>query len=368
MSTEKKRPHWVQLFVQDMTAGGVSGIVAKTCSAPIERVKLLLQTQHVNRDLQRKYMGITDCISRVYREQGLASFWRGNVANLLRYFSSQALLLFFFAICLTSSFAAPSSTSSVDVLQWEVLTPADASTHSFGFQSRVLNYTCPIVACSRSNNHNSNSSSSLLSEGKGLLHFVASVEHKSNFPLLVYRVCDALQWCMSRSDFYITLHYHQQTSSSDTSGIGSSEPPRAYRPSLAFLHSLGISVDTWTGSFTANTKMMRYLENLKDQKSNSKLLFHLDLDEFPDVLEMQAALAELETGTCDYVKGVWADRISRSGHINHIKIGGQIGDKRSSSGQVSLQEQFPLRCNFSKHFMPARVTVKVLNFKLSFLI
>jgi len=92
---EKQRSHWALLFLQDMTAGGVSGIVAKTCSAPIERIKLLLQTQHVNRDLKLKYAGIVDCTLRVYREQGFLSFWRGNVANLLRYFPSQALAFAF---------------------------------------------------------------------------------------------------------------------------------------------------------------------------------------------------------------------------------------------------------------------------------
>ena len=32
-------------FIQDFLAGGVSGAIAKTCTAPIERVKLIIQTQ-----------------------------------------------------------------------------------------------------------------------------------------------------------------------------------------------------------------------------------------------------------------------------------------------------------------------------------
>lgn len=78
-------------FGRDLLSGGLSGIASKTVAAPVERVKLLLQTQQVNRDLVTQYTGAFDCARRVYREQGLWSFWRGNVANLLRYFPSQAL-------------------------------------------------------------------------------------------------------------------------------------------------------------------------------------------------------------------------------------------------------------------------------------
>lgn len=77
-------------FCIDLVSGGLSGIVSKTVAAPIERVKLLLQTQQVNKDVAVLYRGPIDCFRRVYREQGLSSFWRGNVANLLRYFPTQA--------------------------------------------------------------------------------------------------------------------------------------------------------------------------------------------------------------------------------------------------------------------------------------
>ena len=81
----------VPVFYLDFLAGGISGCVAKTMSAPIDRVKLLLQTQKVNPAVTTRYRGTWDCIRRVYAEQGLQSFWRGNVANLMRYFPNQAL-------------------------------------------------------------------------------------------------------------------------------------------------------------------------------------------------------------------------------------------------------------------------------------
>ncbi|KAL5731172.1 hypothetical protein ACHQM5_003928 [Ranunculus cassubicifolius] len=40
--------------------------------------------------LQRPYMDIKDCFRRVFREEGFGSFWRGNHANVIRYFPTQA--------------------------------------------------------------------------------------------------------------------------------------------------------------------------------------------------------------------------------------------------------------------------------------
>ena len=34
--------------------------------------------------------GIGNCFTRVAAEQGIASFWRGNLANVIRYFPTQA--------------------------------------------------------------------------------------------------------------------------------------------------------------------------------------------------------------------------------------------------------------------------------------
>jgi len=78
-------------FFMDFLSGGVSGVVAKTCAAPLERVKLILQTQGTNERITKPYKGIADVYVRVYREEGLLAFWRGNGANVLRYFPTQAL-------------------------------------------------------------------------------------------------------------------------------------------------------------------------------------------------------------------------------------------------------------------------------------
>lgn len=79
---------------RDWAAGGTSAAISKTLVAPIERVKMLLQTQDSNPDIQSgkvpRYTGIANCFSRVSAEQGFTSLWRGNMANVVRYFPTQA--------------------------------------------------------------------------------------------------------------------------------------------------------------------------------------------------------------------------------------------------------------------------------------
>jgi len=80
-------------FLLDFTLGGVSAAVSKTAVAPIERVKLLLQVQASNPQIkpEDRFKGIGDCFVRVTKEQGFVSLWRGNLANVIRYFPTQAL-------------------------------------------------------------------------------------------------------------------------------------------------------------------------------------------------------------------------------------------------------------------------------------
>lgn len=52
---------------------------------------LTLGTQIKQGRLSHKYNGIADCFSRTYAEEGLVSLWRGNTANVIRYFPTQAL-------------------------------------------------------------------------------------------------------------------------------------------------------------------------------------------------------------------------------------------------------------------------------------
>lgn len=94
MSDSKGAPAAKSNFFVDFALGGVSGAVAKTCTAPIERVKLIIQTQDANPRIKSgeipRYTGIGNCFTRVRAEQGIAAFWRGNMTNVIRYFPTQA--------------------------------------------------------------------------------------------------------------------------------------------------------------------------------------------------------------------------------------------------------------------------------------
>jgi len=80
-------------FFIDLATGGTAAAISKTAVAPIERVKLLLQVQDASTTIavDKRYKGIIDVLTRVPKEQGFAALWRGNLANVIRYFPTQAL-------------------------------------------------------------------------------------------------------------------------------------------------------------------------------------------------------------------------------------------------------------------------------------
>ena len=81
-------------FFEDFMLSGIAAGVSKTAAAPIERVKLLVQNQGEmikQGRLDRPYTGVVDCTKRTLSKEGGKSFWRGNSANVIRYFPTQAL-------------------------------------------------------------------------------------------------------------------------------------------------------------------------------------------------------------------------------------------------------------------------------------
>lgn len=55
-------------FIKDFLAGGISAAVSKTAMAPMERVKLILQVQHVSKQIaeDKRYKGFVLVIIVIY--------------------------------------------------------------------------------------------------------------------------------------------------------------------------------------------------------------------------------------------------------------------------------------------------------------
>ncbi|XP_051749242.1 calcium-binding mitochondrial carrier protein SCaMC-2-B isoform X3 [Ctenopharyngodon idella] len=73
---EKKTGMWWRHLV----AGGGAGAVSRTCTAPLDRLKVLMQV-HATRS---NSMGIAGGFTQMIREGGIRSLWRGNGINVLK--------------------------------------------------------------------------------------------------------------------------------------------------------------------------------------------------------------------------------------------------------------------------------------------
>ena len=80
-------------FGRQLVAGGGAGAISRTLTAPLERVKIILQVQDVTKKALRtkRYKGVFDVLRRVPREQGVLAFWRGNGVNVARIVPNSAI-------------------------------------------------------------------------------------------------------------------------------------------------------------------------------------------------------------------------------------------------------------------------------------
>jgi solute carrier family 25 (adenine nucleotide translocator) protein 4/5/6/31 len=96
---EKSGLDQAKQVASDLLVGGSIGAISKTIMAPVERIKLLMQTQDSNPKVisgeVKRYSSIGDCFRRVLSEQGSIAFWRGNLVNCLRYAPQQGSALAF---------------------------------------------------------------------------------------------------------------------------------------------------------------------------------------------------------------------------------------------------------------------------------
>jgi len=91
--SNSETPWYLETFFTNFMAGAASSAITEMFMAPFERVKLLLQLQNSAKKFKEgaRYKGIFATFKRVYVEQGVLSFWRGNSASLMRCLPYQAL-------------------------------------------------------------------------------------------------------------------------------------------------------------------------------------------------------------------------------------------------------------------------------------
>jgi len=121
--------------VENFMLSGVAAGISKTAAAPIERVKLLVQNQDEmikQGRLDKPYTGVMDCTRRTLASEGLAPFWRGNLANVIRYFPTQALN-FTFKDTIKAIFACPKDASPTRKFATNIASGGFAGTLSLCF-------------------------------------------------------------------------------------------------------------------------------------------------------------------------------------------------------------------------------------------
>merc|ERR1712137_815916 len=78
------------------------------------------------------YTGVVDCATRVMKTEGIYPFWRGNLANVLRYFPTQALN-FAFKDTVKAAFKTPSDASNARKFATNIASGGAAGTLSLTF-------------------------------------------------------------------------------------------------------------------------------------------------------------------------------------------------------------------------------------------
>eukprot|EP01026_Neomeris_dumetosa_P014661 TRINITY_DN1537_c0_g1_i6.p1 TRINITY_DN1537_c0_g1~~TRINITY_DN1537_c0_g1_i6.p1 ORF type:complete len:313 (-),score=32.97 TRINITY_DN1537_c0_g1_i6:405-1343(-) len=90
-------------------AGGTAGAIARTCTAPLDRIKLLFQVQQVGLSTgsaaiagsgvgtaaapPQQYSNLYQAALKIFREEGFLAYWKGNGTNIIRIFPYSAAQL-----------------------------------------------------------------------------------------------------------------------------------------------------------------------------------------------------------------------------------------------------------------------------------
>jgi len=81
-------------FGEDFLLSGTAAVTSKTIAAPIERIKMIIQSeaQLIRAGvIEKSFGGIGGAFNHILKNEGPLAFWRSNFTNCLRYFPTQAL-------------------------------------------------------------------------------------------------------------------------------------------------------------------------------------------------------------------------------------------------------------------------------------
>lgn len=103
LATERENPiacvtHCVKPAVAMFLAGGVAGAMAKTCTAPLDRLKIIMQTAGASRasaaSVAAADKGLLAAFLAIGKTEGLAGYWRGNVPQVVRILPYSSAMLY----------------------------------------------------------------------------------------------------------------------------------------------------------------------------------------------------------------------------------------------------------------------------------
>lgn len=77
-------------------AGAIAGAAAKSVTAPLDRIKLLMQTHgvRVGQESAKKAVGFFEAITMIGKEEGIKGYWKGNLPQVIRIIPYSAVQLF----------------------------------------------------------------------------------------------------------------------------------------------------------------------------------------------------------------------------------------------------------------------------------
>ncbi|OQU86659.1 hypothetical protein SORBI_3003G122300 [Sorghum bicolor] len=112
-STERRLPPAAQLVHHPLAllalvpnsaalfaAGAAAGTIAKTVTAPLDRVKILMQTHSVRvaGESAKKGVGFLEAMADIGKKDGLKGYWKGNLPQVIRIIPYSAVQLFSYEV------------------------------------------------------------------------------------------------------------------------------------------------------------------------------------------------------------------------------------------------------------------------------